>query len=1686
MAGPVGPIGPMGPTADSTDVDNLVAASKAGNLDAPTALALAHVSSDPSDTVTNAQALSSVTKTAKLANTLGQLDPQTQANVHASLTADVTNRLTNVGYAPPIGPEGPVVPKAKPAPGGGIFHDIVGGVIGGFKQATHGAERGLGDALRPVGAIVPSAVRSATHEVLGGVNDAAAIFPHAFRTAEAIGEANNPGFMSHGLLGGLTSNMKTLSMNPLSLSSWAKAWKETANGATTFDPAVVRTMRAKYSDQAFQLIQQVVEGADPAKIAQQSGAEGPKILQAVKSPEFQQAVTQLSNSRMSLGRLLVGEDMLNNHPAEAHAISGMADGLSDLYNNPIVLGSAVKNASTWARYSLDANDIQSMYVAGSKGGAIAGAKGVISGTNNIARYFDQAAKVANKGGPAALATWDPKIAPLLEDLKPMFKNAKDQGRELTGKDFARAVSGQQGTIALLSGRAGRYFHGTTMVPHLSALGSALKAGKLMMGKAVNWGADLGKITSDLAPGYEARAAAEQKGIPYLTGSSTARMDSEAPTYIARDLVSDAGKIKRGLAFGPRVLARQVQAMGRLMPTASYVIDGSPVAAQNISRLAKVFLPTARANDYMNMWTMGNQAQRFSLVKGLAAEIFDAAGAYSNPFVNDFAQSWLQMMDDEEERSRFLSSGRDVINEGNGSYHAGVTEQDMSDRFRLPEWRSIQFVAKKGAVMGALRAGLGSAADLATGIWKGLVIVRPGFAIRAGGEELVGAIVRNGLSPVIKSYAARSALDLRFDQSTLTRYNALSRVMQRAVQRSMEKGLFKDIQEARTQGLDPSIDLHLPPRGSLISHEPWRDAARILSEHVIPKPILDHIQSPAEHIGAWFAYGPKAVVKVVKAGERAIAGQEYLSAMKLWVEQGNGADSFNDFISSVRQPEGGWGTATDSASDLARMGMPSSKIELRPGNKYTMTGNQDEYFNQKWASRINYLAQSQLIQKVWEHADESLAVQRREVSKLLQSDEMAKIREASPRSRLVPDPNGGPARRVGVDATQKEAIDDWTEKIIEQANDVIRKDKKLVPLGKGTLLDQIRGGQIDAKTLDKIPRGDKPEAVIGPEMIPYHENWIHAAMTKSMETVVGRPMDWLSRQPIFLSNYATAVAEARRILTPKFWDDALTEEENTTKIDKLVNDVASQRAVNETLPYIHDIRSRTQFEQMHRRLAPFLFAQRQFYARWLKNLVHSPQAIARFGTVMNGLRVSGFIHNDPQTGQATFTYPMSGALTNVALRTLNQLPGINIQLNVPSDFTGEVSGLSPGLTSSVPGASFLVSTGFDALATLHPGLAPFANVLSGGTLADSPSKLSDLLQNTASSVLPSVATRFMASLGLTTTGREEIASNTINAMAYLEAAGHGLPENASPSEKALYVSRLQTMTTSLSLLRTMFGFFAPATPTLKQDSLHLDGEYQKLLSIMPYDQAVLAFTTAYPDGLPYTVGKTASLGGAQLATTAPGLAYLNAHRQFLENYKMAGPWLIPQSNKADPYDQAAESEQLMLGLRQQRDPMVDIGDTSSWYSELVYARDSTTYFDQEQAYVKASNVTNLSYAKRTADKQLWVNWSNAYLTTHPALKTVMVGGVPTSRRDDVMTEMDKVVNDPTAPASPTLSGIKVLMQQWHLYEQAISHFTNDTTTTNATALWNATNEFINYGDQYVAANPAAKTFWAGVLQYAVKW
>jgi hypothetical protein len=596
-------------------------------------------------------------------------------------------------------------------------------------------------------------------------------------------------------------------------------------------------------------------------------------------------------------------------------------------------------------------------------------------------------------------------------------------------------------------------------------------------------------------------------------------------------------------------------------------------------------------------------------------------------------------------------------------------------------------------------------------------------------------------------------------------------------------------------------------------------------------------------------------------------------------------------------------------------------------------------------------------------------------------------------------------------------------------------------------------------LSQIDAASLPEHVKGPEMIQVAHNALRELVERGFNNI-GRFMDWLIREPMYLHNYA----ESREI--PGFAQSLYqsADESGRQNLDELVQDLAHERAFEKTLPFIHDPQVRSQAATVMRNLIPFYFAQEQFFKRWARTFAFSPESFRKAQLAINGMRHMGIIHKDQQTGQEYFLYPAAGATQDVLIRAYEAVTGHKASLPIPANLRGEIQFLSPGTERlGLPSFGPMVAMPLDALSSRFPELEQAKQSILGQRGAN-PSRWEQIVPSTMSRLVHYAIDKPDTSAQLNSAMNQ--------AIQYLDATGHGLPENASTEQLHQFLSRVENWARVLFLTRMVFGFNVPASPELQIDPSTLHEDYAQLLKELPYNKATQTFLGQHPDATAFTVFQSKSQSGAPLPATAAAESFLQSHMSFLKDYPMAGAWFIPQQDSKGQYDQAAYRIQLAEQLRTRKDP-------TTFYKDVVYAKDATAYFQAEDR--KNTALRGAHGAEATAIRQTWSAESQAYLKAHPIFAEMLQSSDAKFQRTQALQQLTLALNDSRLPKSPQTDHIRTLIDGYNTYQAMYSQFHGLRTAAASHARRQLEVEFASEITQYVQENPDVEGIYNRVIR-----
>lgn len=1520
------------------DPQALLAASRAAPKLDPSILYGA-AAATPDDAVTNAQATYAFGDVTKRVSTMRGQDGSVQRSIWASLSPEEQQQFSAAGYS------GPPKPKS-----GGIFGTVAGAVghaIGAVSEVPlHAAGEVLhvaGSPLRQLQHAFRAGERLSGIEALGGAAIGAGVGGFLGSVVPVFGTAIGAGLGS--FIGGAALPALTHPMD------WADSWKKTEHGESSFMPDIERRVQRQYGMDTFNLASQLASGQSQEKILSQIPEDQRQALaeRMRDDKDLAQAVSELNDGKMSMGRLLTTTIGLHPSSGIGMVISGATDATADWFGDPIMAIGKGAKASEMVRYGVrTGEDVDRLYQSNS---AVHAAFEDVAGF--LRRHADEVAAKAEGADVEHKALGEliqrhPKLAPVAEQL------AKE--KITTADELKDWMAGQKGFEQLLRGQV---------------TGAAKQA--LIKG--------------------EPRVL-----LPKLTTTGEAALGAKAGVKKAIDFLAESD------SRFPRAFGRFGRMATTLTPRGMELDLNSDDALTNVQRVAAYVLPNARVNDYVGSWAAADTAGKRTLFKGLLGEVFDHAGINDTEEGRQWAEHFLETAEADARHRAYATGGADIVNLPSGPTATGFLEGHLQEVWSLPSYKALWAQGKRvgaGKVLeGTFNRDMLDAFMQNT--WKPLSLLRIGFPLRSGGEELVASIMREGPVGLARAGFARTSL-----KSELPGVRAGTHFIPRLWQR-----LTADLTEEELKNLVTPGDL----------------AGRI--------------------------FGNRAARSMAKV-KGALAGDEYMNAARELYENGTLGGPFAREISAIHGRGVGYHWDTDSMNKINRDGGRVRGMTIRATGEFKDYANTEQHFEQIWRRNLEELGDSNLGKIALRNIDDREAAVN-ELVDYLDSDTFAKMRTKATRSKFLRD---GRSVEAG-EATDREASIDWANTIVDHAEATVSNaaGERVLVDGKGLAGHVLDGTLPSGQQLGDLGLEMRPAGLKGPVVVAEHQSPISAIVDKGFSRVVGPMMDWMVREPLFIHNYATSTKEVAGLR-------ASLEASGMSgrALEQHMHDVAVERAINKTIPYIHDPRMRSQMHVVTRNMMPFQFAQEQFFKRWVNIFKHSPEAFREAQLTMNGIRNMGMIHTD-EDGNDYFMYPAVAPLQNVLVKGFNLFTGHNASIPLPLGFSGQVRFATPGLERlGLPSFGPLVSLPMTALTNRFPELNPTAEGVLGERGTGRP-----LWEQ----LVPTTLSRAIHAISDTADNPGQMHSATMQAMAYLEANGQGVPDGASPAEKEAWMDRVKNWARVVMVTRTLYGYAAPAAPEAVFDPSNLHEEFQKLLQSMPIDQAIGTFIKAHPDATAYTIFQTKSASGAPLPATEASLKFMEDNREFLDAYPQAGGWFLPQSDEGGEFSMPAYREQMSSEMRKSKT-------LDEFYRNIKFAEAADTYFDTRDH--KDALLKTAQGPAAAQIRQKWATWKDQYMTAHPIFNEELLSSDGQIRRGQTLDQLRTAIDDSRMPKTPQTEAMGHLIKGWDMYQAQVGALTGRRDYAATYARKNLTAAFTNWSDAFVKEHPDVRTLFQRTMQ-----
>jgi hypothetical protein len=1038
----------------------------------------------------------------------------------------------------------------------------------------------------------------------------------------------------------------------------------------------------------------------------------------------------------------------------------------------------------------------------------------------------------------------------------------------------------------------------------------------------------------------------------------------------------------------------------LVPKEKALDASKPGQAIEFFRQAALYaLPRREVDHLVNAFAAADVEGRRTIYLGMMRTLGQKLGADEVPEVKEVFDRIIGSIEGTFKRPYALGvDGQDVsrvLREGAPSANLAVAEHQLTETWALPDFREI-VRARRDASLWRNLPGMGHIPDgIVDGfmdrIWKPLVLLRLGFPIRAGGEEVARQMLAEGFIPTIRA---------RLGASTIKSWEA---------QRVAKYGRAFDFDQMGNS---------------------WKYVRNSIAEKT-----------------SWALSNVKTGIYAPLAGER------YLHAAEIALLR-HGSSMVPDNISSSRDVGGAIDRPERITKRLKSSRGREKVVRYKPGRGWKPYQQADEFQSQAWQDELARHMRSKSFRVYLENFEDPVKAEEA-LFNYLKSEEAAGIRKLSPRANaetmglasqeqalrewartmqrgyagLIHDPTGAPVTRV-IDALRGKVTAEVVDLGHRGARNLSVKSAELL-VGADDLSKVPTLGELNA-----IPVHQRPLAVAGREMLPVFASWWDGLIEQGFAPI-GKMINWISRQPIYIHELAVALDEVAPLVAKlkqqgtKITREARKGGKFEVALDRVAEEWAVDLAAERVYRNIDNSELKSQFSVMHRNVFPFWHAQEQFIKRWSKTIARNPAVVRRAQLTMAGLRHSGAVHTDAD-GNDYFYYPGVMFSFGVLGKAANLVFGTNIQTGIPISMTGRIKFIAPGLESPraalLPSPSPIVSVPMafarGRFPTLRAALGDVEEIAFGSELAKERPVWEQLV--------PTSVARLYRTFFAKEEDDSQVASAMMQAVQTLEASGQGLAEDATAEDQESFQDRVEQTARMILGLRAIFGFAAPATPQVEFSS-SLKEEFTTLIDQTgDINEATNRFIAQNPGATAWTVFTTEpTVKGIRVDPTAATADFIAQHSEFIRKYGGVAAHFIPEA--PGKFDARAWRDQFAYGLRQRKD-------TETLWTDIKIADASSVYYPSKDAYEQTS--AGLEGEALDLLTARWQTWQDAFFKMHPIFfrEHIALAQQRDADRSQQLDQLSQALTDPSAPATGKEVGLVV--ESWRRYSAAVATLQGD--------------------------------------------
>ena len=486
----------------------------------------------------------------------------------------------------------------------------------------------------------------------------------------------------------------------------------------------------------------------------------------------------------------------------------------------------------------------------------------------------------------------------------------------------------------------------------------------------------------------------------------------------------------------------------------------------------------------------------------------------------------------------------------------------------------------------------------------------------------------------------------------------------------------------------------------------------------------------------------------------------------------------------------------------------------------------------------------------------------------------------------------------------------------------------------------------------------------------------------------------------------------------------------------VTEMAIRDAIERVIEYVDNPAIKTNLAVSVRSVGRFYRATEDFYRRVYRLFTKAPlQTIYRMRLLNQGLEASGDVYTD-ERGDQYIMFPTDTIINNAIEPVLRTLTG-NPALQVPTfdNLTLKLRLINPSFSPDAGQPALAGPIASLSVLTIKGLLRELPLIPGAEELRPTTTKIAEKFDSIAlgqfgdrvtfrNALTPMFLDSILSTLSPTEMDRQK-STAVLQAIAWHQAFGNGLPSNATVEQKNEYLKKLRLSANNAIVSRNMLGQISPGQPTIR-DEKGLPG-FMKKTGISSwkgsfwdiyngvlknqgddignaFDQAVAIFTGKNPGKLAYIIPRNTKEFKVFINKTDELKKWVTDNKSFIDSYKEIGYLFAPNSGEYNPDVYAwMESEGL-----------IDQPSFMEYLDSVQVAEDRQKYFqieDNMNAQLKTlGTYTDRRIAIDTATKtKAALLFSNPYLDAE-------IGGSGTGRGElrTMFKTLGEAINNPKTP------------------------------------------------------------------------